>query len=391
MIDYPYTPYIITEVFLLIFGVTILLRINNNLVSQKEAKEFRLMIYSYLVFLLSDIFTMVLEDGLISGTPQWFDALINGICVVSIPFSAYFWLRFVFTRLNPKLAETKWLTIIFLIPLVFIAVSDFVSIFNGWLFYVDASNHYQSQPYFDYIQGGVNYFYALVPTIYAIIVAVKSRSRLQKIECLTYTIYMVIIIVATLLEGVFPHAPLLALANFLIIEIIFLMIQNMQIYNDALTNLNNRRHLNQYLESLLPKASEAHPVHLLLVDLNGLKRINDHYGHVEGDKALKTVAKALNNVAVQYHGFAARYGGDEFCLVGDDAFIAPKTLALALEAELKKIQADVKEGPDSYLVTVSIGYATAISPSHNTEAFIAQADEQLYLYKGEWYQEHHVY
>jgi len=59
------------------------------------------------------------------------------------------------------------------------------------------------------------------------------------------------------------------------------MIQDQQIYNDALTNLNNRRHLNHFLEERLSKASPERPVTVYMIDINGFKSINDRFGHVE--------------------------------------------------------------------------------------------------------------
>ena len=81
--------------------------------------------------------------------------------------------------------------------------------------------------------------------------------------------------------------PLLGLSIFMMILILFLMIQNMQVYNDALTGLNNRRRLNQYLEDRLSKASPARPLLLFIMDINSFKSINDVYGHLEGDHALR--------------------------------------------------------------------------------------------------------
>ena len=88
----------------------------------------------------------------------------------------------------------------------------------------------------------------------------------------------------------------------------------MQIYNDALTGLNNRRRLDQFLEEHLEISSKDRPVSLLLMDVNGFKKINDKFGHIEGDAVLKMVGTVLKLAAADFDAFAARYGGDEFCL-----------------------------------------------------------------------------
>lgn len=386
--NFPYTAYCVTEVFLFIFALTILLRINNNIAPQKEARELRLMIGSYMVMLLSDIVSMTFEDDVLRA-PTWLVATINALTIISISLSAYFWLRYVEVRLCPRLAGKRWVTLLFLLPLAFIVVADIVSIFNGWLFYIDQAGHYQSRSVFVFVQGSVNYFYALLPALYALYLALKTRSRLQREECLIYTGYMLVIVLATLFEDVFPYAPILALANFLIIEIIFLMIQNMQIYNDALTNLNNRRHLTEYLEKILPEASSEHPVHFLLLDLNGLKRINDRYGHVEGDRSLKLVARALRKVASEHQGFAARYGGDEFVLVGNQPAPDGAVLAKEVQEALAQFQTEAKESLRPYRVSVSIGYVSATSSTSDVDKLIEEADQKLYAEKELWHQTRH--
>lgn len=52
-----------------------------------------------------------------------------------------------------------------------------------------------------------------------------------------------------------------------------------------------------------------------MMDADGFKQINDHYGHVEGDHALQVVSKALKDVCSMSGGFIARYGGDEFVVL----------------------------------------------------------------------------
>ena len=72
---------------------------------------------------------------------------------------------------------------------MFITVLDVISIFTGWLFYLDENKHYQSGEWFN-LQTTVNYVYLLVPTINSVIKAIKANSRSQRQECLTYALYM---------------------------------------------------------------------------------------------------------------------------------------------------------------------------------------------------------
>lgn len=84
---------------------------------------------------------------------------------------------------------------------------------------------------------------------------------------------------------------------------------------DGLTGLGNRRALDQRLEAAFA-APIGRPIGLVLCDVDGLKRINDHHGHDSGDLVLREVAARLTAMASAHPGsLAARFGGDEFALV----------------------------------------------------------------------------
>lgn len=223
----------------------------------------------------------------------------------------------------------------------------------------------------------------------AIYRVVKTHSRIERGEYLTYAIYMVAPLTAGFLEDVIPTVPILALNIFLIVHILFLMIQNMQIYNDALTNLNNRRHLNQYLEERLDKASVEHPVFVYMIDINGFKLINDTYGHVVGDHCLREFAIALQDVANDCFGFPARYGGDEFCLVVDGKKgQQAEEIARAIQNTFSIQQAKKPVNSPDPIISVSVGYVSVSAPDMKSEDAVAVADKMLYANKQAWHEQH---
>jgi diguanylate cyclase (GGDEF)-like protein len=87
-------------------------------------------------------------------------------------------------------------------------------------------------------------------------------------------------------------------------------------YRDALTGLGNRRAVDDRLEAVFDQVPLRSPVAVVLCDVNGLKAVNDDYGHHAGDRLLQDVALLLSAEAGSLPGaLAARLGGDEFCLV----------------------------------------------------------------------------
>jgi diguanylate cyclase (GGDEF)-like protein len=377
--SFPHLPYIVTNAYCIVYAASVLLRLDRSIGSEHEVQELRNMIYAYFGMLVTDIFYCLSQDNILMP-PRLINAAMSAGLVMSITLGCYFWYKFIEDRLHQTSPVKKRTSILTNIPVIVVCVLDVISIFTGWLFYIDSSNHYDSTALFD-IQSVANYFYLVVPTVACAYRAIRTKQKSEREEYGTYAAYMVAPLLAGLLEGALPLVPVLELSIFMIIHILFLMIQNMQIYNDALTDLNNRRRLNQYLELSLPKASAERPVALLMLDLNGFKAINDTYGHIEGDNVLRSFAEILKVLAAQYSAFIARYGGDEFCLVTEGGASKAREIAAELQRQLEHTAAL----SDKYTLTVSVGYAVCAYPEFNPDAALSRADEMLYARKREWH------
>jgi len=376
---YSYLPYAITEVYCMVYAVTILFRLNSSIGSEHEVRELRYMIYSYLAMLSTDILWALTEDRLLY-IPRFAYTAINGITIASISLGCYFWFKFVEDRLHSSFMDKKFYTILVNAPIIFICVLDFISFFTGWIFYIDQNGSYETSSFFD-IQTVVNYFYLLIPTLTSAVRAVRTRSKLQKSEYRTYAIYMIAPLIAGFLEDIIPNVPVLALNIFMVIHLLFLMIQNMQIYNDALTDLNNRRRFDQFLEECMPGVSAESPLTLFMLDINSFKLINDNFGHIEGDHALKAFASFLKAAAARYNAFIARYGGDEFCLVINSSSHTPEEI----EKELHELLRQSQKKATGYTLTASIGYAVCNIPDCDPATLLGRADDILYQNKKAWH------
>ncbi|HEX5017689.1 MAG TPA: GGDEF domain-containing protein [Actinomycetes bacterium] len=101
---------------------------------------------------------------------------------------------------------------------------------------------------------------------------------------------------------------------------------------DPMTGLANRRALSQWLEDAMREWRDRKtPIGLAVVDLNGLKRINDDQGHDAGDRVLRQLAEILRRRATRFdNAMVARLGGDEFCLAVS-GFDASELIAAATE------------------------------------------------------------
>jgi diguanylate cyclase (GGDEF)-like protein len=151
-----------------------------------------------------------------------------------------------------------------------------------------------------------------------------------------------------------------------------------QAHTDPLTGLGNLRELQRQIAHLLDMQKRyGHPFGVLLMDIDGLKRINDSHGHQAGDRVLMQVAMSLQR-SVRSVDVAARLGGDEFCVLAPEqeaaaALLLAERLASAVEGEVGS--------PGEPPVSISIGVVACPSHGNEAEALIDAADRAMYRAK----------
>jgi diguanylate cyclase (GGDEF)-like protein len=147
---------------------------------------------------------------------------------------------------------------------------------------------------------------------------------------------------------------------------------------DSLTGLANRSVLDARLHEEWRRAERYHsPLSLLLIDVDGLKRVNDEAGHAAGDQILRKVATAIK-VSLRTMDVGARWGGDEF------AVLAPNTAPDAAERMAQRLLSEMdRQGGNGPGAPASIGVATFDShhSSDTADALMRRADAALYRAK----------
>ena len=144
---------------------------------------------------------------------------------------------------------------------------------------------------------------------------------------------------------------------------------------DPLTGLANRRAFDTLFDEELYRAARTtRPLTLMLVDLDGLKGINDDYGHAAGDRALRWVAEVLKSS--RRTDRCARLGGDEF------AALLPETDSSSASHVAQRLCSAIRSGVEyDFPVTLSLGIATAPRDGATTAALYEAADSALYAAK----------
>lgn len=153
---------------------------------------------------------------------------------------------------------------------------------------------------------------------------------------------------------------------------------------DGLTGIANRRHLDITLAKEFARAQrDNQPLTFIIADIDFFKKYNDHYGHIQGDDCLKSIASILKNTLRRSHELVARYGGEEFCMLLPNTDI--QNAALVAERLVKAVRSlEIRHaGIDQHaIVTMSFGVVSMIPDKKLTvKSLMLQADEKLYQAK----------
>lgn len=141
---------------------------------------------------------------------------------------------------------------------------------------------------------------------------------------------------------------------------------------DPLTGLANHRQLIQALEGEIRRSRRtAQPLAVVLLDLDGLKQINDRYGHLAGSLAIRRVAEALLG-SCRATDTAARFGGDEFALV------LPETGEAAAWHVARGVADRLATDAEKPNLSISVGVAVYPGHGETVEALLNAADVALY-------------
>ncbi len=144
--------------------------------------------------------------------------------------------------------------------------------------------------------------------------------------------------------------------------------------HDALTGIYNRAYFEEEMNRL--ELSRRYPISIVIGDVDGLKWVNDRYGHAAGDEVLRRVGQVLLT-AFRSEDVVARIGGDEFAVLlpGMDADKAQKVLDRVQEALAAPLAEDQRP-----LMSLSLGVATA-HKGHILAAVLKDADDRMYKSK----------
>ena len=330
------------------------------------------MLHSAVLMLVVDV--MVRFDG----NAQTYYPLLNqiGNFLLYILNSVFpsLWLLYVLFQFYTHFKQIKrWIYIVAIFNIVnFIMV--ILTQFFGWYYFIDSDNIYHRGPLF-----AVSLSIALVLIFLSYAITIKNRKRTEKRVYYSLLLFAAPPVVGILLQTIYYGTPSIVNSVAISLLIVFLNIQNQNLYSDYLTGVYNRKRLEAHFQEKLERCKRGERFSAILMDFNNFKEINDFLGHNTGDDALITAVSLIRD-CLRPNDFFARYGGDEFCIVLD---IEDKNnlehVVERINAHLEKYnKAEIKP----YKISFSMGYAVYdCSSGMSIEEFQKDIDRRMYSAK----------
>lgn len=147
-------------------------------------------------------------------------------------------------------------------------------------------------------------------------------------------------------------------------------------YVDSVTGLPNRNALDERLDAVITRAETGNKSFFIIVDLDGFKEINDHYGHAAGDRLLSRVGKRIRST-VRERDLVARLGGDEFGIVLEHVEASNEQLQRIARKLVQALYAPYRLENHEVRVTASVGMAP-VQGSADLQDIQRRADKAMY-------------
>ena len=343
---------------------------------QEKQIKFDRVLAAFIAYFISDVFWAAVITGTIPKTI--FSASLTNISnLVLMILITYNWLNYAMAVLQLPNRNRPLNKFAVLFPMLISFIVVMVIFFIDPLLLIDKDLN--STDLYDLFQVTIPDIYIIAVLIYAV---KKARSVSSPSEKRTYLALGIVPVIMILIGGlqafVMPESSIFCLGCTIVMVLFYIESMESRISLDPLTGLNNRSQLRRYMSQDSTLYREGLDTYMMMLDINDFKKINDTYGHAEGDRALVIMANALRKAvgAMDFRAFIARYGGDEFIII---AKTENEELVKKLCDDIRKTMIRLNtEAGAGYELTASIGYAGYSGDIPGFQAALGRADDALY-------------
>lgn len=318
----------------------------------------------------------------------------NYLGVISVPPLTFFVMSFVF-YLFANVATYQWFLFsesiqnssmlrvqrhrtYIALPIILVTALIAVSQWTHWVLYVDSAGLYHRGPLF-FLEAAIIVGYIGFTGFAALRRAYRKENYVDRGRYLSLSLFSVFPMLFIIFQWSESAIPTFTSSATLAVVFVFFFFQEQLISTDSLTKINNRNMMLRYLDTKMAARDGSKSLVLFMMDIDDFKQINDKNGHIHGDAALEVTAMMLKNIAAKNNCFIARFGGDEFIIIGEfDSFEQSQKV-------IDDINAFTKDRNEKsllpYQLSYSIGAAELTPDIQYIPDFIEKADAALYEVK----------
>ena len=307
--------------------------------------------------------------------------LTNTLLFTGNSYFALTWMYYVLFRI--KGIRFKWDLKNFLICLLAMIslVCIIVNLFTPVYFEVDAANIYARKPLVI-----ISYLSTYGYLFASILIVMKNIKTLDRYVFMPILVFLVPAFIASIVQFFCYGIGVIWVSTSFGLLSLYISIQNEYSLLDSITKLYNREYLTRYLRTYRKNAPKGALLGGCMIDVNHFKKINDTFGHDEGDRALEEIARILRS-ATDDKDLIARYGGDEFMVIRE--INHPREIdELCDSIERSCERSNQEKNGRPYIISLAIGTGVMDTAIDSTDDFLHNLDMKMYRSKAEYYAEH---
>ena len=342
----------------------------NNIPSFKN-RVFKLCLMTTFMGISSNIISTIMIEHY-KELPIWATWIVTTIYFIFIPLMGMIYFYYVVASIYIKYKEIKNVLLIASIPTFFYFIAIIFNFFTKLIFDIS--------PEKGYVRGeliGVTY---LIFYFYCLAIVFLVAYKYKKIEQKTIRILLMFPMLSTLIVIIQQTHKYIILSGFsasCALLIVYLYLQNKQIYIDYLTKIPNRGQLLNMLDFQLQSGKKKEKIALIVISLREFKIINDRYGQQIGDIFLQEISKLLCKISPKESVY--RFNGDEFAvLLSGESYTNIEQYVNQVQEEMNKMW---RIGEYSTYLSIAIGIVRCSSDNRTVESIIQSVEYAVAMAK----------
>ena len=371
-------PILYAEICLICIAILWLCNYWSRQRSSNSASErwLHVMLVGFLVSFISN-FLFTLVNRILPPAPYtlWASWVLKTVCHTAMCFGVFAWCGYVDTECRGQLFTTRKHMLLPILSLTALVAPAISNLWTHGLFEIGENGYVRGGMF--HLEMGMLVAFTSVFSVKLLAQARHETDPIKRGHIRIMATFPLSLLLAWALTRAGEELPIVCVAVTIELLCLYMGSSIQQISVDKLTQVNNRQNLLGFMEYKLVNHDER--LFLFMMDLDYFKTINDSYGHLEGDDALISAAKALKSACGDFRRrpYIARYGGDEFIVVVDSSQAEADALLDRIHQSLARLNAEARR---PYRLTFSIGVAE-YQPGMTANDLIAAADAALYKVK----------